>query len=178
MVFQTGSFVAFASTGVEFALQTAQSFFKFKKGMVLKMKKVFNSVVSVILVFVLAVCLCACTKTVDTEALWKNATYQEDAEFGNGAKTVAVEVKVGDRSVTFTIHTDKDTVGAALLEHELIAGEEGPYGLYVKSVNGITADYDVDQSYWAFNINGETALTGVDGENITEGKTYQLEYAK
>ena len=39
IVFQTGSFVAFASTGVEFALQTAQNFFDFKKGMVIKMRK-------------------------------------------------------------------------------------------------------------------------------------------
>ena len=178
MVFQAGSFVAFASTGVEFALQTAQSFFKFKKGMVLKMKKVFNSVVSVVLVFMLAVCLCSCGNTVDPTGLWENATYLKDMEFGDGAKTVTVEVKVADQSVTFTVHTDKDTVGAALLEHELIAGEEGPYGLYVKSVNGITADYDVDQSYWAFNINGEYAMTGVDATDITEGAVYQLVYTK
>ena len=142
------------------------------------MKKVLNMTVAIVLMMAFAVCLCACGKTTDTDALWETATYGEDKEFGNGAKTVNIEVKAGDRSVTFTIHTDKDTVGEALFEHNLIDGDDGAYGLYVKVVNGITADYDVDQSYWAFYINGETAMTGVDGETITEGAAYRLEYAK
>ena len=53
----------------------------------------------------------------------------------------------------FEIHTDKATVGEALIELNLIAGDESEYGLYVKQVNGITADYDVDQTYWAFYVN-------------------------
>jgi hypothetical protein len=99
-------------------------------------------------------------------------------EFGEGSKTVVVEVKVGEQAITFTVKTDKDTVGAALLEHNLIAGDEGQFGLYIKTVNGITADYDVDRSYWAFYINGEYAMTGVDGAKITEGEIYKLEYTK
>jgi len=74
----------------------------------------------------------------------------------------------------FEIHTDEETVGGALLALELIAGEEGQYGLYVKTVNGITADYDKDGVYWAFYINGEYALTGVDATKITEGDSYSF----
>ena len=44
------------------------------------------------------------------------------------------------KETAFEIHTDKTTVGEALLELGLIAGEESTYGLYVKTVNGITAD--------------------------------------
>ena len=110
--------------------------------------------------------------------LWANARYTEDTTLGNGAKTVTVEVKAEDRSVIFTVKTDQTTVGAALLEHDLIAGEQGAYGLYVKKVNGITADFDVDQSYWGFYINGEMAMTGVDGTEITEGARYLLAYTK
>ena len=116
--------------------------------------------------------------TVEKTGVWANATYLKDMTFGNGAKTIVVEVKAADSIVKFTIKTDKSTVGDALLENNLIAGEDGPYGLYIKVVNGITADYDVDQSYWAFYINGEYAMTGVDGTEITEGATYKLEYAK
>ncbi|MCM1252548.1 MAG: DUF4430 domain-containing protein [Clostridium sp.] len=72
----------------------------------------------------------------------------------------------------FEIHTDKETVGEALLELGLIAGEESEYGLYVKTVNGITADYDTDGVYWAFYINGEYAMTGVDSTAVTEGEAY------
>ena len=74
----------------------------------------------------------------------------------------------------FEIHTDKETVGEALLELGLIAGDESEYGLYVKTVNGITADYDKDGVYWAFYVNGEYAQTGVDSTSITEGDSYSF----
>ena len=75
---------------------------------------------------------------------------------------------------SFEIHTDKETVGEALLELGLIDGEEGEYGLYVKTVNGITVDYDKDGKYWAFYINGEYASSGVDSTKITEGESYSF----
>ena len=82
------------------------------------------------------------------------------------------------KETAFDIHTDKTTVGDALLELGLIAGEEGAYGLYVKQVNGITADYDVDQTYWAFYVDGEYAMTGVDATEIEEGATYSFKVEK
>lgn len=78
----------------------------------------------------------------------------------------------------FEIHTDEKTVGEALLKVLLIEGEEGAYGLYVKKVNGITADYDVDQTYWAFYINGEMAMTGVDTTDVEAGATYSFKVEK
>ncbi|MBR0443128.1 MAG: DUF4430 domain-containing protein [Clostridia bacterium] len=141
------------------------------------MKTTIKQITSLALVFVLIMSFVACA-TVDKTGLWEYATYLKDTEFGTGAKTVTVEVAVEEQLVTFTIHTDKDTVGAALLEHELIAGEQGPYGMYIKSVNGITADYDVDQSYWAFYVNGEYGMTGVDMTEIDESAVYQLAYTK
>ena len=129
------------------------------------------ALISVLLLICLAIASC---NNVSAEGLWENATYRRDTEFGEGAKTVRVEVKVGEDSVTFTIHTDKETLGDALLEHDLIAGEEGAYGLYVKFVNGIEADYDKDGSYWGFYKNGEMMLVGVDGAVIADGEHYEL----
>ena len=108
----------------------------------------------------------------------QSAPYLKNAEFGKGATTVQVEVSAEEQSVTFTLHTDKTTLGDALLEHKLIAGEESAYGLYVKVVNGMTADYDVDQSYWAFYKDGEYMMTGVDGTEISDGEHYELVYTK
>jgi hypothetical protein len=142
------------------------------------MKKTLHSLLSVILALTIIVSITACGETVETDALWEHAIYEENTTFGNGAKTITVEVKAGEKSVTFTVHTDKDTVGAALFEHGLIDGDEGPFGLYMKVANGITADYDIDQSYWAFNVNGEPSPTGVDQTNLEEGATYQLVYTK
>ena len=143
------------------------------------MKQTVKQIVTLTLALLCIVSLAACQKnTVDAAGLWENATHRGDREFGKGEKTITVEVKVAREQITFTIHTDKSTVGEALIEHGLIEGENGPYGLYIKKVNGITADYDVDQSYWAFYINGELAMTGVDMTEITGGAVYRLEYTK
>ena len=106
---------------------------------------------------------------------------------GCGSKTESIEsteaqkIVLGDGSVKitdFVVNTDKETVGDALLEQNLIEGEEGDYGLYVKTVNGITADYDTDQTYWAFYVNGEYASTGVDSTPVNEGDTYEFKVEK
>lgn len=94
---------------------------------------------------------------------------------GEGVTVFAFTVKDLEGNTTdFEIHTDKTVVGEALEELSLLSGEEGPYGLYVKEVNGITADYETDGSYWAFYINGEYALTGVDVTDIAEGDSYMM----
>ena len=153
------------------------------------MKK-FISYASVLLFFILAFGLAACknnndksqtaaktqseNETIEKTGLWENAIYLTDTEFGEGLNTVVVEITADDNTVTFTIHTDKETVGDALIENNLIAGDEGEFGLYVKAVNGMTADYDVDQSYWAFYINGEYAMSAVDRTDITDNTLYSL----
>ena len=79
----------------------------------------------------------------DLPEIWQDATYVQDTELGEGSKTLVVRVEVEENTVTFTIHTDAETVGQALLDLGLIAGEESQYGLYIKQVNGMTADYDM-----------------------------------
>lgn len=111
---------------------------------------------------------------IPAEGLWEKATYREDKTFGDGAKTVKVTVKAGDHSVTFTVKTDKDNLGDALLEHKLVEGEDGAYGLYIKKVNGILADYDVDQTYWSFQIGGEAQMNGVSDAKIQGGESFEL----
>lgn len=78
----------------------------------------------------------------------------------------------------YKIHTDRKKVGEALSELGLIAGEDSEYGLYVKTVNGVTADYDTDKTYWAFYVNGEYAQSGVDTTDIVDGDTYSFKIEK
>ena len=153
-------------------------------------KKLLSLLLAVVCIFMLAACNTTETPDSDSEGgvtedagtqikgIWKDAIYLEDTVIGEGAKTVTLEVKAEDKTITLTVKTDKTTVGDALLEHGIIAGEEGQYGLYVKVVNGMTADYDIDQTYWAFYIDGEYAMTGVDTTDIADGATYKLERAK
>ena len=142
------------------------------------MKRTIKQSIALILSLTFILFLASCSTAQESSNLWENATYQSDMQFGEGSKTVVVEVIAEEKTITFTIKTDRSIVGDALTDHGLISGEEGAYGLYIKSVNGITADYDVDQAYWAFNINGEYAMTGVDTTEIAEGTTYQLVYTK
>ena len=115
---------------------------------------------------------------IPAQGLWANATYRQDTTLGQGEKTFSFVVEIEGQSINFTVHTDKSTVGEALLELGLIEGEDGAYGLYVKKVNGVLADYDVDRTYWAFYINGEYASSGVDTTDIVSGTTYKMSRAK
>ena len=143
------------------------------------MKKIATRGLSLVLALGLMLSLAACgAKEVEKSELWETATYTADTEFGEGKTPLKVIVKAGEQSVIFTINTDKKTVGEALLEHKLIEGEQGDYGLYIKSVNGILADYDADKTYWAFYEGEEYAAASVDVTNITEGVTYKLERTK
>ncbi len=82
------------------------------------------------------------------------------------------------KETTFEIRTDKTYVGEALTELGLLDGEPGPYGLYVKTVNDLTLDYDKDGAYWAFYVNGKYAMSGVDTTKITPGASYTLKAEK
>lgn len=109
----------------------------------------------------------------------ETTVYESGATIGEGTTSFAFTVtdKDGNES-TFTVNTDKTVVGEALLDTGIIAGEDGDFGLYVKTVNGITADFDTDGTYWAFYIDGEYAMTGVDQTDIAPGATYAFKVEK
>lgn len=109
------------------------------------------------------------------DAQTKDRTQTEENVLGEGnTKFTFLVVDKEGSETQFEIHTDKETVGEALMELGLIDGEEGKFGIYVKTVNGITIDYDTDGVYWAFYINDEYALTGIDTTKITEGDRYSF----
>ena len=137
-----------------------------------------KKIISILMIVALSLLVSSCGKANEITDLWAEATYTENTEVGNGKKTVFVEVVTDNKSITFTVHSDKTTLGDALIEHSLIAGEKGPYGLYVKKVNGILADYDQNQTYWGFNKNGESMMTGVDMTEFKDGEHYEFVYTK
>lgn len=101
------------------------------------------------------------------------------SKIGSGKFSFVLEVIDGNGgSTVFDVASDKSTVGEALSSIGLISGEQGDYGLYVKTVNGITADYDKDGVYWAFYIDGEYASTGADQAGITDGSVYAFRVEK
>ena len=99
------------------------------------------------------------------------------------APSAAVSFKVvvtdlDGNETAFEYTSSAASVGEALVAEGLIEGHETEYGLYIDTVNGITADWDNDQTYWAFYINGEYATTGIDGTEIVADTTYGLTLTK
>ena len=137
------------------------------------MKKIIIAVIAFIVIGALFF-LIPSEKETSNANLWDGALYTEDTTFGDGAKEVSITVSADEKEVVFKLFSDKDNLGDALLEHNLIVGEDGPYGLYVKSVNGIVADYDIDKTYWSLSKGGEYMTTGVSETPFENGDAFEL----
>ena len=102
------------------------------------------------------------------------ATRPETAE---GAKAYAVTVVHSDGpQKVFLYRTDAEFLDDALLAEGLIAGEEGPYGLTIITVDGEDAVWDSDNAYWAIWIGEEMATTGISEIPVYDGSSFRLEY--
>ncbi len=149
-----------------------------------KFLKILSGLLTVMLIAVIAFTVTGCSSDKETEteapAVSTTAPDLEAAEvLGEGKTAFDFKVVDPDGNVkSFEIRTDKETVGEALLEIGLIEGEDGPYGLYVKTVNGVTVDYDKDGKYWAFYENGQYAAKGVDQTTINTNTTYEFRAEK
>ena len=135
------------------------------------MKKSISALLCLIMVLAMCFTMAACGKKADTAPT--AAALVDGQTYGTGSTSFSLAVTDPDKNtVTVTVKTDKDTVGAALVELNLVSGSDSEYGLMVDTVNGITLDYNKDGKYWAFYINGEYAMTGVDATPVEEGTAY------
>ncbi len=125
--------------------------------------KVVLSVLSLVLIVAMALTFSACGN---------DSNVNGDAKVEKAFVFKVVDLDGTEKS--FDIKTDTTTVGEALVNEKLISGTEGDYGLMVDTVNGIKYDYNADGAYWAFYIDGEMAMTGVDSTDITDGATYSF----
>lgn len=140
-----------------------------------KFKKLFSCILKGMLIAALTLTT-GCT---DNNELPKNPnTNQTTTVLGEGETTFYFEVHANDTITKYEIHTNQTKVGDALVELNLIEGEESEYGLFIKKVNGIEADFNLDKTYWAFYINDEYAMSGVDTTDIIENDTYSLRKEK
>jgi len=94
-------------------------------------------------------------------------------EIGQGSTSFRFEVTNDEGALyVWNVSTDETTVGAALLGVGLIDGDDSEWGMMVTHVNGLRADFNEDDAWWAFYIDGEMAMAGVDATDIEEGVTY------
>ena len=143
------------------------------------MKKFFSFLLALAMVFSLAGAVCAQeAEETQAEILWdenkETILLETGKTYGQGETEFVLVVDYLNETAIVTVNTDAATVGEALEELNIVAGEESEWGLYVKTVNGITADYETDGTYWAFYIDGEYATTGLDATEIDPESVYLL----
>lgn len=137
------------------------------------MNRMLSLLLCIVLIAAAALFASGCVDTSKTDA--ETVTVKDGDTVGKGSTSFPLTITDGEgKSITVTVNTDKKTVGEALLDAGLIAGEQGDYGLYIQTVNGIRAIYEEDGTYWGFFIDGEYAMTGVDQTDIVSGSTYAL----
>lgn len=141
-------------------------------------KKTMSFILCMVLIVPMAPSITGCNGSQKNESpqnASQESTSPDVTVLGEGNISFAFTVvDLEGNTTAFEIHTDKDTVGSALLELGLIDGDDSEYGLFVKTVNNITVDYDKDGKYWAFYVDGEYATSGVDTTPITAGASYSF----
>ena len=92
-----------------------------------------------------------------------------------GEKEISVTVIHADGSRrVFDIKTESTALAEPLVKEGIISGEEGPYGLYILSADGETADEKLQQ-WWCVSKSGVQASTGVSEIMIENGDSYEIE---
>lgn len=96
-----------------------------------------------------------------------------------GSKTVVIEVVDNEqKTVTYDVKTDAEYLRQAMEEADGLefSGTESEYGIMVTTVNGLTADYNVNGAYWSFYVNGGYCNYGIDTQPVLDGDTFRIEY--
>lgn len=102
------------------------------------------------------------------------------ASAGAKAYTLTVVDDKGNEK-KYEATTDAEYLGQALEELEksedfTMDGEEGDYGFFITSVNGLEANYDTDGAYWSVYVNDAYAQNGVDSQPINDKDAFSLVY--
>lgn len=94
------------------------------------------------------------------------------------AKTITVTVVHSNGTEkTFTYQTNEQYLGTVLYAEGLILADEANSGMF-HTADGEKADWNTDQSYWAFYIGEDYAMTGVDTTPINNGDSFKLVYTR
>ena len=99
-----------------------------------------------------------------------------------GSKSVTVEV-VDDKGTSKSYETKTDAEFLSQVMDELVKagdfsyeGTNGDYGLYINTINGVTADYDTDGAYWSIYVNDEYGMYGADSQPVADGDAFKFVY--
>ena len=107
-------------------------------------------------------------------AIWSPKPIENPSSSAPYDKTITVQIVYSDEtSETKKINTNANNLRGALEDEGLVSGTESEYGLFITTVNGVTAD-DSKQQWWFVTKDGEDVMTGVDSTPIEDGDKFEL----
>ena len=119
-------------------------------------------------IVIAAVCLAAAAAVL--LLVWRLASPGGTA----GEKRITVEVVHGDGSSrNFALTTAEEYGGLAVVSGGGVEDNLGPFGLYILTADGETADEGA-QEWWKVTKSGEMVNTGADATPIADGERYEL----
>lgn len=103
---------------------------------------------------------------------------------------LAPKASAGSKSITLTVidDTGAETVYDVNTDAEYLVevfdevdgltveGEDGDYGLYINTVNGLTADFNTNGAFWSVYVNDEVGMNGASTQPVVDGDEYSLVY--
>ncbi len=91
-------------------------------------------------------------------------------------KTFTLTIVHGDgTSKEKTIKSAEEFLAPALVSLGILTDDGVETGMYL-IVDGEAVSWEKNQSYWAFYVDGEYAMEGMNTTVITDGAHYKLEY--
>lgn len=97
-------------------------------------------------------------------------------ETTKGQKNIDVTIVYADKTTkVLDFETDAEFLGDVLFEEGLVTEEEYKAGYYTV-VDGIKADYNVDQSWWCVTKDGEMTMVGMNELALSDGDKYEITY--
>jgi hypothetical protein len=98
----------------------------------------------------------------------------------SGSKAVTVIVSpISEAESRYELNTEAETLLQVMDELTKVSdftyeGNDGGYGLFITSINGIQADYSTTSTYWAIYVNGEYGQFGADQQPVNDGDTFSF----
>ena len=144
---------------------------------ILKSKKLLGLACACALAAVLALTGCAAGDGADAGASGAAGGASNAATQGEASVTVSVTMPEGadaeSQSAEVSIPAEGTVYDALVATGWDVQAEDGDYGKYVTSINGIANGSEGEMSGWVFTVNSEQVTEGCDACKLADGDTVE-----
>ena len=129
-------------------------------------------------ILTLILCLCLCLAVFAGCEANPRVSSPADSSASSVEEKAQISVKIvfpDGEDKTLSIKTDKDFLADALVDEGIIEYVES--GLYT-TVDGVTADFSVDGSWWCLYKDGAMTNDGFNTQKIADGDKFEIVYTK